>query len=197
MSSAALATWTGERAAMLDQLLLAHAAVGGEGSGRRWATDELNRALLLRVAAQFQGFAKDLHGEVAITFGFLAQPGNARLAKVISTGLQTKLDLGRANANVESLASDFGRFGLVLWDEMEKRDARTAARREHLRWLNAARNALAHDDAARLAKVINAGDRTDLASVRQWRSALGGLASTMDSVMAAHLARLFNVPRPW
>lgn len=197
MPSAALTTWRAERTSLLDQLLQAHAALGGPGAGRRWATAELNRALLLRVAAQFQGFAKDLHAEVAITFGSLAQPANATLARVISTGLQTKRDLDRANAQEDSLASDFGRFGIVLWDEMAKHDARTAARREHLKWFNTARNALAHDDAVKLAKVIAAGYKVDLTWVRRWRSALDGLAGTMDVVMATHLARLFNVQRPW
>jgi hypothetical protein len=197
MPSAALANWRTERASLLDQLVQAHAAVGGAVAGRRWASAELNRALVLRVAAQFQGFAKDLHAEVAITFGALSHPGNATLARVISTGLQTKRDLDRANAQQDSLASDFGRFGIVLWDEMAKHHARTAARREHLKWFNTARNALAHDDDAKLAKVIAAGYNVDLTWVRRWRSALDGLAGTMDAVMAAHLARLFNVQKPW
>ncbi len=197
MPSAALGAWEGERSMLLDQLIQAHAAVGGPGAGRRWATDELNRALLLRVAAQFQGFAKDLHAEVAITFGTLVQPRNATLARVISAGLQTRRDLDRTNAHHESLASDFGRFGIALWDEMQKHDTRTAARRKHLKWFNEARNALAHDDAEKLAKVMAAGYKIDLTGVRRWRSALNGLARTMDVVMATHLARLFNVPRPW
>lgn len=197
MPSAALTTWRAERSSLLNQLIQAHAAVGGPAAGRRWATTELNRALLLRVAAHFQGFARDLHAEVAVRFGDLAQPEDRTLAHVISTGLQAKRDLDRVNAQQESLASDFGRFGIALWDEMNKHDARTAARRARLRWFNEARNGLAHDDSAKLAKVAAAGYKIDLTSVRQWRSALNGLAGTLDAVMAAHLARLFNVPKPW
>lgn len=197
MASAALNTWRGERKTLLDQLIQAHTAVGGAGAGRRWATAELNKALLLRVAAQFQGFAKDLHAESAITFGSLAQPADATIARVISSGLQTKRDLDRSNAQPDSLASDFGRFGVVLWDEMKLRDARSPARREHFSWFNTARNALAHDDAAKLAKVLAEGYKVDLASIRRWRSVLDAIAGTMDEVMASHLARLFSVPKPW
>ncbi|CAN5886342.1 hypothetical protein BH24ACT15_BH24ACT15_05720 [soil metagenome] len=197
MTSAAVKAWRDERSDLLDQLIQAHAAVGGSGAGRRWATVELNRALVLRVASQFQGFTKDLHAEVAITFGSLAQPDNAALARVISTGLQTKRDLDRANAQADSLASDFGRFGIVFWDEMAVHDERTVKRREHLKWFNMARNALAHDDEPKLAKVVDAGYNIDLGWVRRWRSVLNGLAGTMDAVMATHLSRIFDVERPW
>ena len=197
MTSAALATWRGERSALLDQLIGAHAAIGGTAAGRRWATAELNRALLLRLAAQFQGFAKDLHAETAITFGALARPADATIASAISVGLQTKRDLDRANAQPDSLASDFGRFGLVLWTETDALDARTPARRTHLKWFNAARNALAHDDPKKLAIVLAEGYKIDLAWIRRWRSALNGLAGTIDKALAVHLSRLFNVPEPW
>jgi len=123
---------------LLDQLFQAHVAVSGTAPGRRWATAEMNRALLLRLASQFQGFAKDLHAETAITFGSLAQPSSPTLARVISTGLQTRRELDRANAQEDSLASDFGRFGVVLWDELTKSDARTRVRRKHLKWFNTA-----------------------------------------------------------
>ena len=195
--SAALQDWRGHRADLLDQLLDTHAATGGTARGRRWATEELNRALLLRVASQFQGFARDLHAEVAITFGSLAQPTNETLARVIATGLQTKRELDRVNAQEDSLASDFGRFGIVLWDELQRHDVRTEQRRVRLRWFNTARNALAHDDQGALARVLDAGYRIDLTWVRRWRSTLNALAGTMDAVMAIHLARMFNTDRPW
>lgn len=58
MSSAALTSWRTDRAARLDRLVAAHAAVGGAGPGRRWVTEELNHALILRLASEFQGFAR-------------------------------------------------------------------------------------------------------------------------------------------
>lgn len=197
MPSAALERWRTDRAVLLDDLFAAHGQVGGTGAGRRWTTAELNRALLLRIAAQFQGFAKDLHQEAAVTFGSLAQPSDPAIARVIAVGLQTKRELDRGNAQESTLASDFGRFGLKLWDEMEARHARSAGRREHLKWFNMARNGLAHDDVQMIAKVEGAGYRIDLVWLRRWRGALDGLAGTMDEVLATHLARLFKTNPPW
>jgi hypothetical protein len=197
LTSASLDRWRGERSQRLDEIIDAHTALGGTGVGRRWVTAELNRALVGRLAAQFQGFAKDLHAEAAVTFGSLAQPNDPKIARVISAGLQKNRELDRANAQEDSLSSDFARFGLDLWDEMAKVHRRTGSRRTHLKRFNTARNALAHDDAVKLAQVVAQGYRLDLACIRRWRSALDGLATTMDIVMAMYLARLFSVPRPW
>lgn len=89
-----------------------------------------------------------------------SQPANVTLARVISTGLQANRQLDRANAHEHSLATDFGRFGIVLWDDMETRDVRTSGRRTHLKWFNKARNALAHDDTAKLDNVMQLATRS-------------------------------------
>lgn len=65
MTSAALAGWQEERAERLAQLVDAHQSVGGSGPGRRVGTEQLNWALILRVASEFQGFARQLHTESA------------------------------------------------------------------------------------------------------------------------------------
>lgn len=197
MTSAALEEWRTERAALLNELFAAHELVRGPGPGRRWRTSELNRALLLRFAAQFQGFAKDLHQEAAVTFGSLAQPEDPTVALVIAAGLQTNRELDRGNAQEASLSRDFGRFGLKFWDEMDALSTRTARRREKLKWLNTVRNAVAHDDEVKLARARDAGYGISLVSLRGWRSALSGLAGTVDNVLAEHLAALFETDRPW
>lgn len=63
MVSAALTQWRTGRASKLSNLLSAHVAVGGSKAGRRWATEELNHAIVLRLASEFQGFCRDLHDE--------------------------------------------------------------------------------------------------------------------------------------
>lgn len=63
MPSVALNTWqTGARQA-LDEIAAAHEAVGGTGRGRRFATQEINRAYAMLSSCQFQGFCRDLHTE--------------------------------------------------------------------------------------------------------------------------------------
>ncbi|MGH9090323.1 MAG: hypothetical protein ACRDZR_02920 [Acidimicrobiales bacterium] len=196
MASLALERWQVERARQLDDLFAAHAALGGAGSGRRWRTAELNRALVLGLASHFQGFAKDLHKSTAFAFGRLVQPTDARVAAIFAGGLQVGRALDRQNANEESLGSDFSRFGLDLWAAMEDRDRRVRARRERLRWFNRARNAVAHDDRDKLAAVDAAGYPITLRTVRRGRSTLDALAGTMDVVVVEHLAGTFGT-RPW
>lgn len=59
--SDAHADWIGQRQARLAELFAAHATIGGSGRGRRWRTSQLNWALTLRIAGEFQGYARDLH----------------------------------------------------------------------------------------------------------------------------------------
>ena len=65
MPSAALSDWKSHRATRLDRLLAAHRTVRVANSGRRWITEELNHSLILRLAAEFQGFARQLHDETS------------------------------------------------------------------------------------------------------------------------------------
>jgi len=65
MPSLALQELQGTRSVQLDELDAAHGAVGGAGPGRRYATRQLNHAYTVVLAAQFQGFCRDLHSESA------------------------------------------------------------------------------------------------------------------------------------
>ncbi|MCB1029345.1 MAG: hypothetical protein KDB24_16460 [Microthrixaceae bacterium] len=197
MTSASLDRWRQDRAHQLDELISAHQLVGGATAGRRWATGELNRALVLRLAAQFQGFARDLHQEAAFAFGTYAQPNSPAVAQVVATGMQASRDLDRRNASADALAKDFARLGLKLWEAMQERDRRTSVRRSNLHWINMARNGLAHNDQSKLDLVVESGYQLDLSTIRRWRRALDGLAGTMDVVVADHLASLFERPMPW
>ena len=55
--------WRGDRSDALDEIERAHVAVGGRSRGRRFATQQINRAYAVLLASQFQGFCRDLHSE--------------------------------------------------------------------------------------------------------------------------------------
>lgn len=119
---------------------------GGATSGPRRALLALARAAAavpglvvpdvrieeLALSAEFQGFARDLHDEVADAV--LRQV--ERESKLGGRLLRDLLGEGRAidhgNVRPKNLAKDFRRFDLELWDVMEARDRRTSARREKL-----------------------------------------------------------------
>jgi hypothetical protein len=61
--SAALDVWDVFRLDELDQFEAAHEAAGGATGGPRSITRQLNYAYAVFLAAQFQGFCRDLHSE--------------------------------------------------------------------------------------------------------------------------------------
>lgn len=193
MASTALDIWHTSRTARLDRLQLTHAAIGGMGAGHRLVTEELNHALILRLAAEFQGFARDLHNEAAETIGAELASGVAARERALLHAFTSSRRLGRGNATADTLRYDFQLLGLDLWDELEQRyPAQRPRWRERLEWLNTARNGLAHSDPERIERVVNAGWPPTLRSARRWRSTLEQLAVGMDRVTGEHIAQVFG-----
>ncbi|MGH3681941.1 MAG: hypothetical protein ACRDT2_17030, partial [Natronosporangium sp.] len=112
MPSIALHDWRTRRADRLTRLQAAHATVGGTGPGRRWLTEELNHALVLRLAAEFQGFARDLHTEAAKAVAASLAAGIPSREQALQRAFLTARRLDRGNATETALAHDFGLLGL-------------------------------------------------------------------------------------
>lgn len=197
MSSAALLDWQSHRAARIDRLRAAHTVIGDSGPVRRWLTSELNQPLILRLAAEFQGFARDLHNEASGVVVAALAPDDLRKQIVLKIPYTSARKLDRGNAEPGGLGQDFGLFGMDLWTELRRTFPNGAQRwQEQLRLLNTARNGLAHDDARRIAEVQAAGWPLTLDSVRRWRISLDGLAKGMDHVVGKHLQQVFG-STPW
>lgn len=197
MASVALASWQGDRATHLDELLEAHGLVGGQSRGRRWRTTQLNHSLTLLLAAEFQGFARDLHDLASSTFASWAAPTNPTLQGVIEARLTDGRLLDRGNAQASSLGSDFGRFGFSLWPVLAARNPDAKVRQARLEALNVARNAIAHADAGALAGLRAQGYPMTLQTIRIWRTSLDRLAGSLDVEVAGQLGQLFGRPPPW
>ena len=58
----------------VDQLMAAHAAVGGDKRGRRYEVVGLNRAAVLMLSAHFEGYIEDVMREALAA---IAGPGRA------------------------------------------------------------------------------------------------------------------------
>lgn len=194
MSSSALLIWRGERNDRLAELYDAHATIGGIGAGKRFRTEQLNLALVLRLAGEFQGFARDLHDAAVVTFSSQVGGSNLGLQSLLQVELTRNRQLSRANAQPASLRDDFDRLGFDLWKALDTRDARTPGRRTKLKELNKMRNDVAHVNAGSLSTVRYT---VTLAQVRIWHRALDGLAGSMDAVVADHLATFLGIDRPW
>lgn len=182
--------WSTRRAATLDELEAAHAAVGGTGPGRRVATQQLNYAYAVLLAAEFQGYCRDLHTEAAEAFVAGLPVGHQQIVVDVLTGGRR---LDRGNANPSTIGADFGRLGFDLWSATDAvADGRALRRR--LDELNAWRNAVAHADydPARLGGTI----RLPLVRVRRWRVNCRRLARLLDVAVGREMLRATGV-RPW
>jgi hypothetical protein len=145
------------------------------------------------LAAQFQGFARDLHTEsVDFLVTVIAHPG-FRMA--MREELLWNRQLNSRNANQGTLAGDFNRLGVrPLWTLVDAVFVNNHLRRQWLDELNAWRNAIAHQafDPA----VLGGTTVLRLATVQRWRRGLHKLARSLDQVLRAHIRTVTGID-PW
>lgn len=144
MPSIALQVWQTRGRQALDEMEAAHAAVGGAGRGRRYATQQINQAYVVLLCSQFQRFCRDLHNEAVDHLA--RQPAYVSVSPILSRCLTSGRRLDSGNASPQNLAADFDRFAVDFWRLVQQRDRRNQARRERLETLNRWRNAIAHQD---------------------------------------------------
>ena len=145
MPSNSYRVWRTDRASALDEVAEAHIAVGGSARGRRYATQQLNRAYAVLLAAEFQGFCRDLHSEcIEHLLEVIAPPTDLR--NLLQSEMTRGRQLDRGNATPSSLGADFGRLEINLWPKLCDHDARSIRWRENLESLNDWRNAIVHQD---------------------------------------------------
>ena len=203
MPSQALLKWQTDRAGELDQIVAAHRAVvavnravGGSGRGRpistQKTTQQINHAYAMLLSSQFQGFCRDLHTESIDYLVLTVSPIN--LQKILKHELGGSRKLDRGNPNPGNIGSDFDRFGLTFWPQVQLIDPLNAARQTALTQLNEWRNAIAHQDfdPARLGGLR----ALHLRHVSDWRKACQGLAESFDRVLQVHI-QVLTGQLPW
>ena len=191
MPSVAFTVWRTAAVVTLDEVEAAHAAIGGTGRGRRYATGQINNAYVVLLSSQFQRFCRDLHTEAAEHIsGLTPFPIQQLVAIRLTEG--RRLDTG--NPNRGNLGSDYNRFDFVFWDDPRWAAPANVRRRDHLEQMNEWRNAIAHQDFNKAA--CNGRTAVTLAEVRRWRRACDGLATVFDCILKEQLAKLSGIP-PW
>jgi hypothetical protein len=193
MPSISYKEWRLSRAKALDAIASGHSAVSGSGRGQRFNTQQFNQAYAVLLAAQFQGFCRDLHGECAGHILATIAPPPA-LQELVRDEMTRGRLLDRGNAQPSSIGADFGRFDIAFWDEVKIHDSRNATRMKVLEELNHWRNAIVHQDL----DAVKLGGTTilRLQKVRRWRGACNRLARAFDEVMGRHLQNLTG-SSPW
>lgn len=226
MGSIALREWHGARAQRVDDLLSLHSVVGGTHKGRRRNLEELNHALILKLAAEFQGFARDLHQVASENFAREASRGNSAVETMTLKLLTLNRKLDAGNATPTSIGNDFGRLFLNFWQNLRAgSDANLFAPRSRnqndavakaivrLEALNLLRNAIIHSNpsielqrgvgllegAWRTGNTPVASDRLSVrkSEVVAIRASLQLLAVRMDGLTSKELAATFQIQAPW
>lgn len=195
MTSHALTNWRSTRAARLDNLANAHRAMAGAGPGRKWLTTEINHALIVRLATEFQGFCRDLHDNSIEAILTTRLAGDPAMASLMRSLLEDKRRLDTGNAGWGNVCHDFTRLGIRLADELAARNPGS-----YTGWittltrLNTARNAIAHDDRIKLAE-CRAEQPLTISTFRAWRRTLTSIAAGLDEAVDAYLNELACSPK--
>jgi len=193
--SGALEDWLGSSKEVLDEIELVHGKVEGTGAGRRVFTQQVNYAYAALIAAHFQRYCRALHTEA--TQVLVAAVSDPALAGVLEGLLTQNRLLDKGNPTPSNLGVDFGRFGFKFWEQVEGDDSRNAKRKAKLEHLCEWRNGIAHGDIGRkraAGQLVPANLK--LATCKQWRRALGGLAVSIDKVVAEQCENL-GCEQPW
>ncbi|MDB5348882.1 MAG: Uncharacterized protein JWN86_129 [Planctomycetota bacterium] len=192
MPSTSHERWTTSRRVSLDEIEQAHVAVGGTKRGRRYATQQINRAYSMLLASQFQGFCRDLHSECIDHLVAMVNPTSVK--EIMRDELNRNRQLDRGNAQSGTIGADFGRLRIDFWTEVRGHDQRNKARQSLLDDLNVWRNAIAHQnfDPTKLGGT----SILRLSQVRQFRTACDRLASAFDDIIRHHLHTLTGAS-PW
>lgn len=226
MGSVALREWQGVRAKRVDDLLSLHAVVGGTHKGRRRNLEELNHALILKLAAEFQGFARDLHQVASERFATEASNGNSAVETMTLKLLTLNRKLDAGNATPASIGSDFGRLFPSFWQNVRAvsaldlvaptgRNLDTAASKAIVRLeaLNLLRNAIIHSNPSIELQhgvgLLEGAWRTGTSPVPSLRSSvrksevlairasLELLAVRMDALASREFSATFQIQAPW
>jgi hypothetical protein len=189
--SVPLQRWLVDRRAVLTALESLHATAG------RAVRGPLAQAYVLRMSAEFQGFARELHD---LATEILVKRSGARPG--LWSGLTVAATAGRAldrgNADLRALQADFRRLGLVsLNDAVGLMQPRWSHHdRKRYGELLELRNCLAHSDTRQLAELHDRGLVDTLVWARDCLPVLDRMAEALDRVLWEHLDQQVG-PDPW
>jgi len=199
-----LSRWLGPRREAIEALAQAHAQLGEvDGPGRPLEIGRpVAHAYVLRVVAEFQAFARDLHDLAAESMvGMSEVSANSQAMLIAAATLGRMID--RGNADLRSLDQDFRRIGISgISGRIASHSARWSPAKA---WrgdqafyqdLIELRNALAHGNQQQLDRLRS---RTVLDTLSWAKDRLPGLdrtARALDRVVWDHLRSAFG-RNPW
>ncbi|UXY21931.1 hypothetical protein N8I84_26935 [Streptomyces cynarae] len=196
VTSRALVEWNTSRRQKINLLWGVHPQLTGNPP-TLWREHQALAIVIQRMATEFQGFARDLHDECTDVFSAEVAAGNSAVENVLRERLTSDRALSRGNAHSDGISKDFGRLGMTFWPSMIAADSRANNWKKDLLKLVEMRNGVAHDDAAKLARLQREGYTLDAASLQKWQTMLDDIATSMDDMTSTYLSALLGIQRPW
>jgi len=198
-----LSRWYSQRREAIDTLATAHAQLGEvDGRGRPLEIGRpVGHAYLLRVVAEFQAFARDLH-DLAAEKMVEASGAQSEYAPVLVVAVTEGRFIDRGNADLRSLQNDYRRLGIRgllgkiavqtgSWAPQGRRGDRA-----HFQDLIEMRNALAHGNQGQVDALRRRGVMDTVSWARARLPGLDRIARTLDHIVWDHLHDTFGV-EPW
>jgi hypothetical protein len=199
-----LGRWLGLRREAIDALAQAHAHLGEVGGPGRPL--EIGRpvahAYVLRVVAEFQAFARDLHDLAAETLVRMTGAAASSQAMLIAAATGGRM-IDRGNADLRSLEQDFRRIGVGgissriashsgRWSSAQGWRGEQACYRD----LIELRNALAHGNQQQVDRLRSRGVLDTVSWARGRLPGLDRTARALDHVVWDRLHGVFG-RNPW
>ncbi len=196
--------WQADRGAALDVLARAHVELGEvDGPGRPLKIGRpIAHAYVLRLVAEFQGFARDLHGLAVDRLVELSRSDPRSQPLLVAAATEGRF-IDRGNADLRSIRNDFRRLGITELDtKLAARNGywRASPRRRGDRSsygdLIEVRNALAHGNEGQLRALRSRGVLDTVTWARSRLPGLDRFAHALDRVVWEHLEDTFGT-EPW
>lgn len=176
----ALGAWKTERTDRLDEL---SRKVAGDGG----ATPAQVGVLYVALAAEFQGYCRDLHQECIDDLLDQMAVLPSRLRAAVALILESGRVLDRQNATAVTIAREFKKLDISPWASVQLRNAdRYRGWRETLDLVTSVRNATAHSKKGEFEKFVD-GNALDRGRWEDRRNQLEQLVVALHEVTAAHL----------
>lgn len=202
--SYALRNWLGPRRDAISALARAHAWITQiDDPGHPLEVGRpIAHAYVLRVVAEFQAYARELHDLAIDVVVTLAGAGGVLRAVLIAGATEGRM-IDRGNADLRTLEQDFRRVGLIALNErlgtrISCWPRTSSGRGDRARYqdLIQLRNALAHGNEDQLDQLRARGVVDTVAWGRARLADLDRFAHALDTIVWEHLRATFGVD-PW
>jgi len=184
--SQSLREWNGARRSRLDKIEAQCVWAAGLQPPDPEVASEHLRAHITLISAHLQGYCRDLYVEASLKVVSRIKPAGLRL--IAQSQFATGLKLDKSNPTLDSIADDFGRFGVANFRSAVGSDPSADRHKRLLHQMNSCRNKCVHGEPSI--------PELTLSNIQDWRRSCDWLASRVNAIVYDKLHAAFRTA-PW